>query len=147
MTDNFDRAFAMLCQFEGYISDLKGDPGGYTIWGITERWYPDDVKKMASMSPAESKEYAKGFYKRNFWDVLGCDSLPLPLDIIAFDTSVNCGIKTAKKLLNETRDWKDYLYKRLFYYTLLVKEKPQMKDFLRGWLNRCLSLWTAFKGV
>jgi lysozyme family protein len=147
MKENFERAIVMTFQFEGYTSDLKGDPGGYTVWGISEKWYPEEVNKMAKMTPLNAKEHAKTIYKRDYWDVLKCDTLPYPLDIIAFDTAINCGTQTAKKLLNETKDWKDYLFKRLFYYSLVIKEKPQMKDFLRGWLNRCLSLWTAFKGV
>lgn len=146
MRENYERAFNMLCQFEGYTSDIKGDAGGYTIWGITERWFPKDIDAMKSMSPIKSREYAKLFYKREFWDPVGCDNHPLPIDIIAFDTAVNCGIKTAKKILIESKnDWKDYIYRRLFYYTLLVKEKPDQIKFLRGWLNRCLSLWMQFK--
>lgn len=145
MQENFERAFSMLCEFEGYTSDLKGDTGGHTIWGISERWFPDDVKAMITMLPDQSREYAKAFYLREFWSKLNCDALPLPLDTIVFDTGVNCGLKTAKKLISETRDWKDYLYKRLFYYTLLVHEKPEQLKFLRGWVNRCLSLWIKFK--
>ena len=118
MTSSYERAFTMLCQFEGYSSDVKGDSGGLTIFGITERWFPNDVKAMLEMSRDEAKEYAKRFYKREFWDKLGCDDISMPIDIIAFDTAVNCGIKTASKFLMETSDWKDYLFKRIFYYTL-----------------------------
>lgn len=148
MNSNYERAFNMLCQYEGFTSDLKGDAGGYTIWGITERWYPKDVEAMMVMTPQSSKEYAKTFYKREFWDKAGCDNLPLPIDIITFDTAVNCGLHAAKKMLVESKnDWKDYIYRRLFYYSILVKEKPDQLKFLRGWLNRCLSLWMQFKDI
>ena len=50
MTSSYERAFTMLCQFEGYSSDVKGDSGGLTIFGITERWFPNDVKAMLEMS-------------------------------------------------------------------------------------------------
>ena len=146
MIENYERAFNMLCQFEGHTSDVKGDAGGRTIWGISERWFPGDIEAMKDMTPDKSRAYAKEFYKREFWDNLGCDALSLPIDIIAFDTAVNCGVHTAKKILIESKsDWKDYIYRRLFYYSLLVKEKPDQIKFLRGWLNRCLSLWMHFK--
>lgn len=149
MKENFDRAFDMVCQFEGYTSALKNDPGGLTIWGISEKWYPEEVKKMSSMSPNQSKEHAKQIYKREYWDKLDADNLSTPFDYIAFDTAVNCGVHVAKKILTEVvsskGDWKDYIFKRLLYYSILISSKPAMRDFLRGWLNRCLSLWGKFK--
>jgi len=144
--NDYSKAFSMLCRFEGYTSNLKGDKGGYTIWGVSERYFPEDVKNMAEMNSEASRQYALNFYKREFWDKLGCDNLEFPLNIIAFDTSVNCGIHTAKKFLNETKDWKDYLFKRIMYYSILVREKPDKIVFLRGWINRCVSLWIKFKG-
>jgi lysozyme family protein len=139
MKENFDQAFSILMQFEGGYSVNKNDPGGETNYGISKKAYPElAIDKL-------TQEQAKAIYLRDYWEPIGADDLPFPLDVIAFDTSVNCGLHTAQKILNETRDWKDYLFKRLFYYTAIVKEKPALRDFIRGWLNRVLALWAKFK--
>lgn len=145
MKDNYDKAFLILCQLEGYSSNLKGDTGGRTIWGITEKWFPDDVKAMSGMNETQSREYAKVFFIREFWSKLGCDALPYPLDIVAFCQGVN-SLAAAKKILAETNDWKDYLFKFQTYYSKLVDVKPANRDFFRGWINRTLSLWIKLKG-
>lgn len=142
--ENYNKAGDILFQLEGYSSNLKGDTGGRTIWGITEKWYPDEVKVMLNMSSEESKAYAREFYRREFWDKLGCDALEFPLDIIAFCQSVN-SFEVAKKILNETKNWKDFLFNFQIYYSKLVEVKPQNKEFFRGWINRTLTLWNKFK--
>lgn len=145
LKDSFDTAFKMLCNFEGYKSEVKADRGGMTIWGISERWFPEDVKKMKNMTVEDAKEYAKEFYRVNFWMKLDCDTLPYPLDIIVFDTAVNCGLNVAKKILSQVGgNWRDYIFRRMFYYLLVTKTRENQNTFLKGWLNRCLSLWVSF---
>jgi lysozyme family protein len=146
MKESFDKAFDQLCIFEGYSSNLKGDPGGRTLWGIAEKYHPHEVALMLNMTPDDAKAYAKAFYEREYWDALGCDDLPAPLDAICFDTAVNPGPSVARKILNETRDWKDFLFKRLFYYSTDVQTHPEKEKFFRGWVNRCLTLWGKNKG-
>jgi lysozyme family protein len=138
MQDSFEKAFALLMQFEGGYVKNPNDPGQATKFGISQKAYPDmDIEHLTI-------QQAKAIYLRDYWEPVGADGLPFPLDCVVFDTAVNCGLHTAQKFLNETQDWKDYLYKRLWYYTLLVKEKPALKEFLRGWLNRVLTLWAKF---
>lgn len=141
MKENFDRAFDQLCVFEGYSSNLSGDPGGRTLWGIAERYHPREIALMSAMSSDDAKAYAKAFYEQEYWEVLGCDDLPAPLDMICFDTAVNPGPTAARKILNETKDWKDFLFKRLLHYSMDVQAHPEREKFLRGWVNRCLTLW------
>ena len=68
MKENFDKSFTLLCGFEGFSSDVIGDPGGRTIWGIAERYFPEDVKTMAAMTAGDARAYAKAWYKKNVWN-------------------------------------------------------------------------------
>jgi hypothetical protein len=145
MKENYPRFFSWLCGFEGYDSNVKGDPGGRTIWGVSERYFPNEVKAMLAMSQEEAKQYAYDFYKKTFWDANNCDLLPAPLDVIHADTCVNPGPAVARKIYNETRDWKDYLFKRIGYYSLKVQEDPDKAKFFRGWVNRCITLWARYQ--
>jgi lysozyme family protein len=63
MKENYDRAFPILCELEGLESNVKGDPGGRTIWGITDKWFPTDVASMTRLSPEGARKYAEVFYK------------------------------------------------------------------------------------
>jgi histone deacetylase complex regulatory component SIN3 len=147
MTENFYKAFELLLSLEGYRSDVHGDPGGRTIFGVTEKWYPEHIKAMETMTPDQARIYARDVvYKPLYWDKLNCDTLAYPLDIIAFCQGVNA-LNVARKILNETSDWKDFLFKFLSYYSRLCAEKPDLIKFLRGWLNRCVTLWLKFKEI
>jgi hypothetical protein len=52
------------------------------------------------------------------------------------------GIGRAEAILNLTQDWRDYLMYRVLRYNDLGKAKPM---FLRGWINRAVSLWKILK--
>jgi hypothetical protein len=140
---DFEKAFLILCSLEGYSSSVTGDPGKLTVWGITETYYPDDVKKMINMSPEEAKEYAKGFYLNKYWNRFQCDSMSYPYNIIFFCMVVNME-NAAKKARNETDNWRDFLFKCQLYYNSLVEAKKDMAKFFRGWINRTLKLWSIF---
>ncbi len=139
MKDSFPLAFQLLMQFEGGYSFDKDDPGGETNFGISKRAYPKlDIKNM-------TEDQAKEIYEKDYWNTLSCNDLSSPLDTIAFDTSVNCGVSVAKKFLAETQDWKDYLFKRMVRYIALTREKPELRKYVVGWLSRCLTLWMKLK--
>ena len=143
MRSSFDNAFLLLTVLEGFTSDIKEDRGGKTIYGISSKWYPEDVKKMEGMSMEEAKEYAMEFYLREFWKPLRCDKLEEPLDTIHFIQSVNAPAP-ARKILNETTNWRDYLFKFIMYYSSIVNSNPSQGVFFRGWVNRVLKLWNTF---
>lgn len=144
MRENFDRAFLILCQLEGYDSNVKGDPGGRTIWGISEKWFPAVVERLVTLTEQQAKEEARAWYLANTWKNLSLDTVKHPLDIMAFCQGVNMPTET-KKFLVETDDWKDFLFKCLMYYSKLVEKKPELGKFLRGWINRVITLWLKFK--
>lgn len=131
-------------QLDGKIDglvDLDGDgDGDVNIKGLTE---------------AQAKEV----YKRRFWDRMHGDEIESQLIAnILFDGYVNCGgngIKMIQRIVNVMDDgmigpktlaainsadeivlYNKYKEARMDYYFDLVDKKPDLKVFLKGWLNR-----------
>jgi len=139
MTD-FDRSITFILKWEG---DLTSDTGGLTRWGISQKSYPDlDIANL-------TLEEAKAIYKRDYWDKLDCDDYNnlSELQLILFDTGVNCGIERAKQWLEETNlEWAEYLLKRIQHYTTLA-QKPKYQPYFRGWMNRVMDLYRTVSEV
>jgi len=94
---NFDQAFDKLMGHEGAYSDHPADKGGATMYGITvavarAQGYQGDMR-MLPMA------FAKGVYKRAYWDVCRCDDLPEAVRFDVFDAAVNSGGAQAAKWL------------------------------------------------
>ena len=135
MKGAFEKAVNFVLKWEGGYSNTPNDPGGETKYGISKRSYPDvDIKNL-------TLEQAKEIYRRDFWRAGGCDNLEFPLDAVVLDTAVNCGVERAKKFLGEASDWKDYLLRRVQYYTRL----KGARYFLKGWVNRVVDLYNMIK--
>lgn len=138
--DLYNEAFDLLMQLEGYHSDHTADPGGRTIWGISERYFPEDVKKMAEMSPEEAKEYAKQFYAKRFWKEFD-DPL---LSAVSFLVAVNTAVPILK-VQKEGGGWRDVLLEAVEYYCNLVEKRPSLRQFFRGWINRINTIYQFAK--
>lgn len=136
MTTLFDKCFDFLCELEGFSSNVEGDPGGRTIWGIAERYFPQEVAAMLKMSPDESKQYAKQFYLTRFWT-----NHPDPhISATAFLMGVNAPAP-AKRAISEGRSWEGILIAYVEYYANTVGKHPNLLKFLRGWCNRITRVW------
>ena len=98
---NFDKAFEIIIGHEGgYINDHR-DPGGETKYGISKRAYPAvDIYNL-------TLDHAKLIYKRDYWDAVDAESIPGVARLMVFDCAVNCGVTTAKKLLQRAVGTKD----------------------------------------
>jgi len=114
----FEKALQFVLKHEGKYSS---DPwGGRTIYGITEKYYPDTFKKVYGfynelcelkqknasddvIKDVESKmmEEIKKFYKSYFWENNNCHRLFYPLNMVFFDTAVNLGPYGAGRLLQK----------------------------------------------
>jgi len=158
---NFDKAFDLLCKMEGYNSNVKGDLGGRTIWGVSEKYFPLHVRAMAAMSAEESKQYAKEKVYRVLWNQFNCDLQKDKLDIAIFICAVNPGPGFVRRLRGFF-DWKDILFEAQGYYNNeaadekyealccmsgnCVKQKDRCdRKFLRGWNARVINLWRELK--
>jgi len=101
----FNECFQKVLNIEGGYSDHPDDKGGKTNYGITEGALSaayraglvghNDIKKL-------TVDEAKTIYKVNYWDKSKCDELPVPLDYLVFDASVNHGVGGAGKLLQKS---------------------------------------------
>ena len=90
---NFDQAFELLIEHEGGYVNHPNDPGGETKFGISKRAYPnEDIRGM-------TLERAKQIYRRDYWDKVRADELPLEVRFDVFDVAVNSGVRTAVRML------------------------------------------------
>jgi len=140
MKENFDKAIEIVLRFEGgYVHNAK-DPGGETKYGISKKAYPgEDIVNM-------TQEKAKELYRKDYWDKIDGDALGSPLDIVALDTAVLCGVGAAREMVAAAGRWEDLLFARLEYHTRKVKQNPNLATFLRGWVNRVIQLYGFVKG-
>jgi lysozyme family protein len=85
----FDDAFTALIGNEGGYSNNLADPGGETMWGITQRvarayGYTGAMKDL----PLET---AKAIAKAKYWDTYSCDSFDPRIAFQVFDAAYNGG--------------------------------------------------------
>ena len=118
MKENWERSFELMLKSEGGFSDDPRDNGnklpdgrlGSTMLGVTqynwEAWSGHQVthEQMKKLRP----EDVKPFYKKKFWAAFRCDDLPLGIDYLVFDFSVNAGVgrgaKTLQSVVGATPD-------------------------------------------
>ena len=165
----FEDALKFVLKWEGFITndpkdntpgmlinELAKDPGGLTIWGISEKSHKEAVWKMYQLiqegKEEEAFEIAENIYYEVYWLKSECDKLPSPINIIVFDTAVNMGRSRAKEFFDKcfeynTDDnlgyfsWQDYLFQRIDFYTKC--EKANL--YLKGWINRVIDLYKEVK--
>ena len=149
----FDAAFTMLLGHEGRYSNHPNDPGGATMWGITERvaraaGYDSEMEDMPV-------EFAKSIYSRDYWNVCLCESFAPEVRFHLFDAAVNSGTSQAIKWLQRALGVTDdgiigrvtllasknqpgaITAARMAGYRLqFMSSLPTWSVFGRGWANR-----------
>lgn len=151
--DRLAAALAFTLPWEGgYVND-PADPGGATNHGITQAvytaWLVEHKQPIAPVKDITSETVA-AIYRVKYWAPCG-QGLPAPLDLVAFDTAVHCGVaRTQEWLANGWHPTADPLASarnvcqvRENHYVGLVARKPVMAKFLKGWMNRLAALRTA----
>ena len=106
MRGNFDHCMDdYLKGYEGgYVNDPK-DPGGETNFGISKRSYPRlDIGRLTWAD-------AKVIYKKDFWDAVRGDELPLGVDLVVCDPAIHSGPGFAIKLLQKALGHGVYCHK------------------------------------
>ena len=94
---NFDTAFDLLITHEGGFSNHPDDPGGATMYGITEK-----VARANGYTGAMrdlTLDFSKSIYRKSYWDACRCDQMPDTLRYPLFDAAVNSGPGQAIKWL------------------------------------------------
>jgi hypothetical protein len=142
MTENFDKIMEFVFKWEGWKSNDPDDAGGRTVWGIAEKYYPEDVELMWNMTKKDSQEYAKKIFHRDYWDRCNCNHIQKGTDAIVMDTCVNMGHIFAEKL--KGYDPCTAVIERIKRYTEIAAVGNNIK-FLRGWIRRAVDLYYFVK--
>lgn len=160
----FNKAIDIILKHEGGFVDHPSDPGGATNKGITFNLFKL-YSKALNLSPvvdslkALTIDQAKFIYINEFWEPMQGDKFKdQQLANIVFDGFVNMGNKAIKILQKELKVYPDgkigdeslrainagspaelfnrYKEARTQFYLNLIKEKPSLEVFKKGWLNR-----------
>jgi lysozyme family protein len=94
---DFNRAFDLLITHEGGFSNHPDDPGGATMYGVTEAVARANGYKGAMRDL--TLDFSKSVYRKNYWDVCRCDQMPDVIRYPLFDAAVNSGPRQAIKWL------------------------------------------------
>ena len=90
---SFETVVHMVLEHEGGYVNHPSDPGGETKYGISKRAYPDvDIAEL-------TKDDAADLYKRDYWDRIKGDDLPVGVACFVMDYAVNSGISRASNAL------------------------------------------------
>lgn len=156
----FDQAFHQLLGHEGGYSDHKADPGGATMWGVTERV----ARANGYTGPMRSLpvDVAKAIYKRDYWDAVRADEVPTAIRYSLFDGAVNSGVKQSVKWLQralgvpddgaigpqtlaaaKAADGATLKAKMLGTRLQFMADLPAWPSFGRGWARRVASVLVA----
>ena len=142
MKEDFEKAAKFTFNAEGKISNDPDDTGGYTIYGISSKSYPQNVARMKKWIEEGKSELAfdeaKRIYHQNYWVKADCDNMEFPMAMVVFDMAINSGVSAAKKTFEKCLgDWKYFLMERIIYCTHC---KTEWKH-LRGWTKRIARLY------
>lgn len=163
---SFDEAVKKVLWLEGGPVDDPADPGGRTVYGITERDHPD---LWANGPP--TREQAVERYRRDYWRPLydQIENQDLASELMEF--GVVAGRKTAVLLLQKALEkigaygpirpvgntifgpvtlsltnradpislLREFRVEQIVRYVKLGEERPALRKFLRGWIWRALA--------
>lgn len=149
---NFDLCVEFTIRHEGGFVDHPKDPGGRTIYGISERSHPE-----AWANGAPTLDQAKKIYFNGYWKPCRCQDLALPLALMVFDYAVNSGPRRAvqdlQKLLGvvadgvigprtiaaaNAADLKNLIANYSVMRLMFLFGLSNFSTFGRGWVNRVI---------
>jgi lysozyme family protein len=144
MKNNFNDCLKRVLKDEGGYSNVKGDNGGPTDFGITLGDYRKYINPRGTAADVKNMEVgqAETIYRQKYWDVLDCDSLAAGVDYTCFDYGVNSGIGRPRNALNKFKDktGKDLINaindERVRFLRKLAATEQHDQQFLAGWLSR-----------
>jgi len=136
----FETCHAITAKWEGGWSDHPSDPGGKTMYGITQGTYHAWLRKQKSkIRPVRqiTKTQALAIYKQNYWSPIASRLKP-GVDLAAYDACVNSGLGRARKWLAASVGGKDHeTVKRICARRLAFMRSLRIwKTFGRGWSRR-----------
>jgi lysozyme family protein len=151
MSDRFTICHEITAKWEGGWSDHPADPGGKTMYGVTEaRWHEYQRKMGKKLTPVRNitKSQALTFYRSEFWDACGAPDLFPGVDLAVYDGGVNSGVSRGRKWLKEAAGSNDHsvTVKRICRARLSFMQSLKIwKTFGKGWGRRAADI--EAKGV
>lgn len=99
---NYPTCLAHILRHEGGWANHPNDPGGATMRGVIQRVYDGyrDLNKLSrrSVRMIEDRELQE-IYRKQYWNAIRGDELPVGIDLVVFDQAVNSGpVQSAKWL-------------------------------------------------
>ena len=139
--DRFLIVHELTAEFEGGWSDHPADPGGRTMYGITEAVYHAWLKRRGLPERSVrliTREEALKIYREEYWLKAGCDKLALGVDRMVYDAAVNSGVKRSRGWLMEAIGGSDAeTIERLYSIRMTFLRKLRTwKTFGKGWTRR-----------
>lgn len=143
LSADFQRCHPKTAAWEGGWSNHRQDPGGKTMYGVTEAVFWEWLdsrgqprRPVRSITQAEALQ----IYYTNYWLKAGCESLVPGVDLAVYDASVNSGVSRGRKWLmaslnpanDHVKTVKGICAKRLGF----VQSLKIWQTFGKGWLNR-----------
>lgn len=98
----FELAFKCLVVNEGRYSNLPGDRGKRTWYGVSEKHHPVFFARMdAAKTDAERLDIARACYCVLYWQPMQCNSFSLLVAFRLFDSAVVAGAGAATRCLQQ----------------------------------------------
>ncbi|SFV32544.1 Lysozyme family protein [Devosia crocina] len=148
----FARCHAVTAKWEGGWSNHAADPGGKTMYGITEAVYHQWLRKKGQGAKHVrniTRVEAEQIYFDQYWKPAGGPTLAVGVDLATYDAAVNSGVSRGRKWLMAGLDPKDdhvHTVKNICRQRLgFVQSLNTWKVFGRGWGNRIADIQA--KGV
>lgn len=104
MPDLFNEFVEYELQAEGGYVDDPDDPGGATNFGISLKFYRDEIDPKADKNAikALTRDQAIAIYQERFWNLPGCGRMPPAIALLVFDGGINQGRNKAISLLQRS---------------------------------------------
>lgn len=123
----------MLDQLENNAAGRTDVNGRRVQYGLNAAAHPE-VDRPGGVS----REYAKGVYRRDYWDKIGADQLDPDIRFQAYDAAIVQGPENARRWVAESGgDPLKYAALRLQHFEKLARDDPKkFAGQLDGWRNR-----------
>lgn len=142
MFDRFLVCQPITASWEGGWSDHPADPGGKTMYGVTEAsWHAYEDKIGWPRTPVRSitRDQALSFYRSEFWEKINGSQLHAGVDLAVYDASVNSGVSRGMKWLKAAAGSNDHsvTVKKICRARLSFMQSLKIwKTFGKGWGRR-----------
>jgi len=157
MQSNWEKSFGEMIKSEGGFVNDSRDAGGATNWGVTKVVWESWVKHTVTVDDMKqlTQDQVKPLYKKNYWDAVHGDDLPIGLYFLVFSFGVNAGTGRSIKVLQtslgivadgsigpntlkklQEADAKELIEKFSNSKISFYKSLSTFATFGKGWLNR-----------